>query len=122
MGCRLENKDGEKLGGENIDLRAFQGDKLIDSKISTPDSGSYWSRIVTLGEEYINGIDIGYFQQGVEVTRQSVERLLLSNKGIRSVRVVDNEIPINAEALDGIISRSSLGIFADVVSSISERY
>lgn len=102
VGCRLENKDGEKLGGENIDLRAFQGDKLIDSKISNPDSGSYWSRIVTLGEEYSAGIDIGYFQQGVEVTRESVERLLLFNKGIRSVRVVDNEIPINASVLDGL--------------------
>ena len=95
--CRTQDKDGNKVA-TSAELKAMFGERDVTAS-------KKYSLLLIIGtlrlrlEKYISNVDIALFNDGIQVQRQSVEMMLLSNQGIQSVRKINRWLDLNQSDL-----------------------
>lgn len=100
IACRFEGENGIKSYSDKLSVSAFDGNSDITTKTELMPVNDFWNSITTIPGKYTSGVDIAYFLSGKEKGRQSVDMLLLKNKGIKSVRQVDKIVELDKAVLD----------------------
>ena len=99
--CRTQDKDGNKVA-TSAELKAMFGERDVTASKTVLPASNYWNVEITVGEEYISNVDIALFNDGIQVQRQSVEMMLLSNQGIQSVRKINRWLDLNQSDLERV--------------------
>lgn len=102
IACRFEGEGGVKSYSKSLDLDAYYGDTVISEKVEMLPQTDFWNAMITIDKKYTSNVDVAYFLDGKEQDRQSVDFLLLSNKGIKSVREVDKTLKLDKAFFDAI--------------------
>ena len=99
--CRTQDKDGNKVA-TSAELKAMFGERDVTAGKTELPASNYWNVEITVGEEYISNVDIALYNDGIQVQRQSVEMMLLSNQGIQSVRKINRWLDLNQSDLERV--------------------
>lgn len=107
--CRFDGPQGKAIG-KNISAKAFFGEQDITESVKVMDPSDYWNLEITIPKDYTSDVKVSAYEDGQFTKSYNVDRVLLTNQGIMSVRPMSKAFVVETDAISNWIKEDLLGI------------